>query len=166
MRADFYVYLHRRNDTNEIFYVGKGRGDRAESVLSRTHKWYSIACAVGRTVEYVSTGMTEEAALKLERETIASMRSTGGKIVNVCSGGGKVYMKPKTKAQPTPERAVVDTEKRVWKQQGKKHPLTLSIRQMVSTFGCSREELIDVIVGKAEVTSDGWYLNEPKGAQR
>lgn len=166
MRTDFYVYLHRRNDTNEIFYVGKGRGDRAESVLSRTLKWYSVACAVGRTIEYLATGLSEDAALKLERETIASMRGAGGSIVNVSSGGGKIYMKPKIKAQPMPERAVVDTEKRIWHQKGKKHSLALSIRQMVSTFGCSREELIDVIVGKVEITSDGWYINEPKGVQR
>lgn len=166
VRADFYVYLHRRNDTNEIFYVGKGRGDRAESVLSRTLKWYTVACTAGRTVEYLRKGLSEEAALKLERETIATMRTAGSNIVNVSSGGGKTYMKPRVAVPVMIKIAVVDTEKRVWMQQGKKHPVEFSIRQMVSTFGCSWEELADVVVGKIVATSDGWYLSEIKRGSR
>lgn len=27
-KKNYYVYLHRRKDNNEIFYVGKGQGSR------------------------------------------------------------------------------------------------------------------------------------------
>ena len=38
---DFYVYLHRRKDNNQVFYVGKGRLDRHKR--SRAYKtWKSV----------------------------------------------------------------------------------------------------------------------------
>lgn len=41
MHNDYYVYLHARNDTGEIFYVGKGRKERASArvTLYRAKTW-------------------------------------------------------------------------------------------------------------------------------
>ena len=33
-----YVYIHKRKDTNEIFYVGKGTGNRLNQKTSRNIK--------------------------------------------------------------------------------------------------------------------------------
>jgi hypothetical protein len=38
-RTDFYVYLFRNPlDNNNIFYIGKGTGDRAEQLKNRNDK--------------------------------------------------------------------------------------------------------------------------------
>lgn len=34
--TDFYVYLHRKKTTKEVFYVGKGSGDRVWSRAGRS----------------------------------------------------------------------------------------------------------------------------------
>lgn len=68
----FYVYLHRRKDTDEVFYVGKGSGSRAYSTAKRSQKWNIIVQAAGGCyVEYFKTGLTENDALSLESELIA-----------------------------------------------------------------------------------------------
>ena len=43
----FYVYLHTRNDTGEIFYVGKGKKSRASSKRGRNDYWNNIVTKAG-----------------------------------------------------------------------------------------------------------------------
>ena len=43
MNNVYYVYVHRRNDTNEVFYVGKGKNRRAYSKTGRNQHWCNIA---------------------------------------------------------------------------------------------------------------------------
>jgi hypothetical protein len=164
MDRSFYVYFHRRNDTGEVFYVGKGRGNRAEDVTGRTHKWYKIACAVGRTVEYVKTDMTEQAALRLERDVIAALRRIDLKIVNVASGGA-MYVPVKEPRSPSNRAQLILADRArvcTWIKEGMGFPVTKSVRWMVLTFGCSREELNDLADGKISITSDGYSLTQPR----
>lgn len=67
----FYVYRHRKADTGRVFYVGKGSGRRAWSIHQRNKKWKSIASAHGVIVEILMCGLTEDAALNLERQWIS-----------------------------------------------------------------------------------------------
>jgi hypothetical protein len=41
--SEFYVYLHRRATTGEIFYVGKGSNKRAWTAQGRNRHWQNIA---------------------------------------------------------------------------------------------------------------------------
>jgi len=66
----FYVYVHRRKDTNEVFYVGKGCGKRAWKKTTRSDWWKRIEAKYGRTVEIVLTDMSEDDAFKLENGLI------------------------------------------------------------------------------------------------
>lgn len=66
----FYVYVHRRKDTNAVFYVGKGCGKRAWKKTTRSDWWKRIEAKYGRTVEIVLTDMSEDDAFKLENELI------------------------------------------------------------------------------------------------
>ena len=66
--TDYYVYAHR--DLNGIvFYIGKGRKNRAYSKMQRSKQWKTIADA-GFTVELLHENLEELHALSLEEELI------------------------------------------------------------------------------------------------
>jgi hypothetical protein len=97
---DYYVYLHRRNDTNDVFYIGKGRGYRSRTKDNRNKWWLAIVAKHGYTVEYVEKGLTEYDAYNLEVETIKFYRECGYKLCNLTDGGeggsGSVRKQPIT----------------------------------------------------------------------
>lgn len=68
----FYVYFHRRKDTNEVFYIGKGTGQRLKR--SREYKgWKSIASSAGGFIyEIYKDNLSNKEALELESELIKS----------------------------------------------------------------------------------------------
>lgn len=87
---DFYVYLHKKKTNGEVFYVGKGRGNRAWVTSCRSDFWFKVYNKHGRDVELVSENLDEIAALSLEKELIAfyGRRDIGnGTLVNLCDGG-------------------------------------------------------------------------------
>jgi len=84
-RRDFYVYFHKDSGGN-IFYVGKGTGDRAWS-KDRHETWNRyVADRLGGvyTVEIHENGLTEAQAIDLEAELIAEY---GGDLVNWINPG-------------------------------------------------------------------------------
>lgn len=88
---DFYVYTHHKATTGEIFYVGKGTGDRAWKSTSRTVWWRSIVAKHGLEVRIAQDGLREWAAFELERDfvTLHGRRDLGeGPLVNLTDGGG------------------------------------------------------------------------------
>jgi len=80
MKQDYYVYLHRRNDTNEVFYVGSGRDNRAYSKHSRNKQWKAITDSVEYTVSIVMSNLSKEDAR--EAETLL-IEMYGDQVVNV-----------------------------------------------------------------------------------
>lgn len=68
---EFYVYLYRRNDTNDVFYIGKGKGYRAEMINGHNDHCVKIANKYGFSIEYVQKDMSEEDALELEKRLIS-----------------------------------------------------------------------------------------------
>lgn len=70
MNNDYYVYLHKRKDNGVVFYVGKGRKDRAKR--SRTYKhWVEVVHeAGGFEFEYFKTDLTESEAFDIESKLI------------------------------------------------------------------------------------------------
>lgn len=87
---NFYVYQHIRLDTNEVFYVGKGFGDRAYRNYGRSKYWHNIVKKYGYKIEFVDTNLDELTAFKLEVETIKSYgrKDLGlGNLINLTNGG-------------------------------------------------------------------------------
>lgn len=85
----FYVYIHTRNDTGEVFYVGKGKGNRAYE-LGRSKHWHNIANKHGVRVELVESGLQEWYAFELEVALIAYYGRKDlnlGQLVNLTDGG-------------------------------------------------------------------------------
>lgn len=79
----YYVYQHRRKDTNEIFYIGKGRGYRAWNRNSRNSYWNHIVSKHGYTVEILKDFEDESEAYSLEVELIKNVNP----VANFTSGG-------------------------------------------------------------------------------
>lgn len=89
---DFYVYIHRKKTTKEVFYVGKGKGNRAYVKSRRSTYWKNIANKHGYIVEFVEngTGLQEWYALELEQNLISfygRKNTSDGSLVNLCDGG-------------------------------------------------------------------------------
>ena len=85
--ADFYVYIHTRNDTGEVFYVGKGIGDRFKLKTSRNPHWHNIVKKHGYKIQILEHFDTEIDAHCMERYLIASYRSLEVKLCNLTDGG-------------------------------------------------------------------------------
>jgi hypothetical protein len=86
---EFYVYIHRRATTGEIFYIGKGTDGRAR-LEGRNRHWINIVKKHGYSVEFVQIGLQEWYAFELEIELIAlyGRRDLGlGPLVNMTDGG-------------------------------------------------------------------------------
>lgn len=83
----YYVYLHRRSDDNEVFYVGKGRDYRATSVKGRNIYWNRVYEKHGLVVEYLEKNLSEDDAFSLEMETIKFYVENDHTLTNLTHGG-------------------------------------------------------------------------------
>jgi hypothetical protein len=86
------VYLHRRGDNNEIFYVGIGNNiNRAYDVKNRSNKhWRSIVEKYGHIVEIIENDLSWEDACIKEKELIKKygrIDLNEGTLVNMTDGG-------------------------------------------------------------------------------
>ena len=83
----FYTYVHRRADTGEVFYIGKGSGKRFSATQDRSTYWKRIVSKYGVLIEVVAYFFDEEHAFQHERELIAEYRTKGVRLVNMSDGG-------------------------------------------------------------------------------
>lgn len=101
--AIFYVYEHWRPDRDECFYVGKGRGKRANVFYGRNTHHKAVQLKLSRLglcveVRLVATELTESMAFELERERIAFWRANGNDLANFTDGGeGGSNPRPETR---------------------------------------------------------------------
>jgi len=87
---DFYVYIHRKKTTKEVFYVGKGKGNRAYQKSRRNKFWKNIVEKHDFIVDFVEVGLQEWAAFELEQNLIAYYGRrdlNDGPLVNATEGG-------------------------------------------------------------------------------
>lgn len=84
-QKDYYVYVHRDSDGN-IFYVGKGTGDRAWSLSRHSvwHKYVQERLQGNYEVEIVISDLTEDEALERESQLITEY---GHQLVNWINWG-------------------------------------------------------------------------------
>ena len=68
MKNDYYVYLHKTLD-GRLFYVGKGRNNRAWNRSQRSKAWNEIAVGI-YSVEIYREGLSETEALEIENNLI------------------------------------------------------------------------------------------------
>src|SRR5690625_439823 len=81
--VDFYVYEWFIKDTGEIFYVGKGRGDRYKTFHERAYEAERIREIYDTDIRFVEVGLTEERAIELEStEMIRILNETNDRLTN------------------------------------------------------------------------------------
>jgi hypothetical protein len=83
----FYTYAHTRNDTNKIFYIGKGVNNRAWVTHGRNKHWNHIVKKHGHTVKILAEWKTEKEALDHEILLISCFKDLGYLLVNMTDGG-------------------------------------------------------------------------------
>mgnify|MGYP003651435328 CR=1 FL=1 len=93
----YYVYLHTRNDTGEVFYVGKGQGRRAWWKNGRNKHWHFLAQKHGYEVHIWRNELTEAQAFEIEKERISFYGRKN--LCNYTDGGDGASGAKKTEAQ-------------------------------------------------------------------
>lgn len=83
----FYTYTHNRASNGTIFYVGKGRGDRANCHHNRNKHWHNIVGKHGFTVQFIAYWDNESDALQNEKDVIKELRDAGCCLCNKTDGG-------------------------------------------------------------------------------
>ncbi|WP_340398415.1 GIY-YIG nuclease family protein [Paenibacillus sp. FSL H8-0079] len=81
--TDFYVYEWFIKSTDEVFYVGKGRGNRFKDFHQRAYEAERIRNMYDTENRFIGTGLTEEQALELEtQEMVRLLNETNDKLTN------------------------------------------------------------------------------------
>lgn len=81
---DNYVYLHRSNETGNIFYIGEGRLNRAYVSVGRSAAW-DKASAGGFSVEFILQNVSKQEAVEVEKNFISNPREEW-ELVNISPG--------------------------------------------------------------------------------
>ena len=87
-----YVYVHTNPQTNDVFYVGIGTGNRAYNKWAGRNKfWDNYVAKHGFNVEIIQDNLTRKQSEKIEIKLIAELGrrqiDEGGILVNRSSGG-------------------------------------------------------------------------------
>lgn len=84
-----YVYGHYKADSGELFYIGKGTGDRAWSTNTRRRvtnpHWNNVVNKHGLVVRILHDNLTDEEAYIIEKQMIAEVGIEN--LVNLTEGG-------------------------------------------------------------------------------
>ena len=86
--SDYYVYQWVDMDTGLPFYVGKGHGDRMNSMKNRSARFIDyLTNHTNCRPEIIKDNLTEDDAFDIERKTISEYKENGTKRVNIAYGG-------------------------------------------------------------------------------
>lgn len=88
-----YIYIHRRKDNGEIFYVGRGTGTRLYQNSSRSNDWKIIAGECGFSAEIYKDGLLFQDAHNLEVFLIENP-PLGWNLVNKVKPSQRDYTDP------------------------------------------------------------------------
>ncbi len=124
----FYVYVHKRLSDGNIFYVGKGKGNRAFDRSGRNNLWQKIVDKHGLVVEIIHANLLEQTAWDIETRLIEQygrLCDNTGVLANLSTGGegaAGVTHSPETKQK--------------WSvaKKGKKRNLTDEQREAISNW--------------------------------
>lgn len=112
MEKKYYVYIHRRDDNGEVFYVGMGHGKRSVSKSSRNIHWKRVANKYGYKAEIVYDNLSLEEAYEKEVNLIKVYGKDN--LTNITDGGDGVR-------NPSEETRKKMSDAKLNKSQGSDH---------------------------------------------
>lgn len=136
-----YVYGHYKADTGELFYIGKGSGNRAWSIRNRNKHWHSVVNKHGFTVSILEDELSENEAYDTERMLIAEVGVHN--LVNKTEGGdGLTSESLKRLYQEHPETKIKISNSLKGKPKTKEHAKRISEgkKGKVTRVGAHSEE--------------------------
>lgn len=167
----FYTYAHYRNDSNVIFYIGKGTGNRAWSKRARNIHWNNIVNKHGYRVEILAYFETELEAFENEIHLIKCQKELGAVLVNMTEGGegssgfkhteeskNKVRISKLGKKRPE----ITGKNHYLW---GKKNPLIsdrnkLKCKENHPFYGKKREKVSEMLRGEKNPNAKKVWVDE------
>lgn len=83
----YYTYAHSTSD-GRVFYIGKGRGERAYTKHDRSVAWKAhVKKSRGYAVKILADWLTEAEAFEHEKFLILCLKDMGHQLLNLTSGG-------------------------------------------------------------------------------
>ncbi len=87
-RKDYYVYIWYIKDTNEVFYVGKGKGRRYKQTSNRNKFFNDMYTSHDCDVKKIYENLTESEAFQKEKDVVKWYReNTDFRLTNQTDGG-------------------------------------------------------------------------------
>lgn len=80
-KKDFYVYEWYIKETGEVFYVGKGRGDRYKKIHTNSPEAEKIRKTYETDIKFVKKDLTEIEAVELETEELKRILNNTNNIL-------------------------------------------------------------------------------------
>jgi len=84
----YCTYIHIRNDTDKVFYVGEGRLKRAYAKNGRNKYWHNIVKICNYTIKILATWNTKQEAQDHEKILVECFKDLNNKLTNIRNGGG------------------------------------------------------------------------------
>jgi hypothetical protein len=146
---EYYTYIHTKPN-GDIFYVGKGKGQRATSKHGRNPHWKNVVNKYGYKIEYLIKKIDEELSLLCEIEAIDVYLRRGHSLVNKTSGG----------ENPTWKLVSLETKAKMsLAQKGKKMSEEAKQKISLSHFGNNNPQFKGAILAvKLEDSSQKIYV--------
>ena len=150
------VYLHRRDDNNNIFYVGMGVSSRPYDKRGRNKHWNRVVNKAGYRVDIVADGLTKDAACELEM-FIISLIGLDDLTNHTAGGEGNNYWKGKKRPDIAERLRLANTGRTVSQE-------TRDKLSRAHTGRKHTQEAIEKMKGKTytQEAKDKMSLNSPK----
>ena len=149
-----YVYFHRRVTDRRIFYIGRGRGERAWSKGNRTREWYEQVEKHCYTVEIAEDNLEPHEAVIRECQYMSVYNALGEPLVN------KNMVLERRNVRDVGRLNLEGEPCYCFRLITTPFMLCATIDTMVTEHDVDWDEINELVDGEIAVTSMGWVLNE------
>ena len=152
----FYVYDWYIKDTNHIFHVGKGTGNRCHELSGRNNLFKYTVKHFDCDVKIYKDNLTEEQAWELERDRINELKLTGQCETNFHEGGrgGNTFKYVSDDAMLEIKQKIGKTSKEHWQDKAFRDKTVNSIKSSMASKEIRRKVSERT---KAKMQSDDVY---------